>query len=178
MREKKEYMSSEELKTVKKRKIIIISIALAVFLFFVYNIIWYSVTTARYEPLLEVLPVQYGMRLDVIDGMSCSAVKGGYLKYTGNLCVVNNETDDSLLIFPKYPNGYKYVIDLAEKVDANSVVLHTINVDKDGKLLEDEFFYKRYSEDEIANILKIYEEKREMIDKLLKTANEIWDLSE
>ncbi len=178
MKEKREYMTEEELKTVKKRKIIIISIVLAVVLFLIYNVIWYFVTTERYKPLLEALPVQYGERMEVIDGMTCSAFKGGYLKYTGNLCVVNNKTDDSLLIFPKYPDGYEYVFDLAENVNENSVILHTVNIDKDGNLLKDEFFYKRYSENEITKVLELYKEKEEMIDKLLKTANEIWDLSE
>jgi len=71
-------------------------------LFVLWNIAWGINVLAVYLPYRNKIPKSEipGFRVLTIDGYDCSVKLPDYLSFTGNLAIVNQETQEGLVIWP------------------------------------------------------------------------------
>lgn len=134
-----------------------------VLIFGLWNLSWFLSTTIKYDKFVEVVPKnEFGVHfLEKEDGYIYSVKKPGYLSFTGNLAVSNDEKQESLIIWPLITGGYEY----------------GFSIQKDGQPYE---FYvdenmKPIDKDDSVAIEKVEEYKVEL-EELLSKAKEMWKL--
>lgn len=135
------------------------------FLFLSLNIVWVLYREIRYGPLVENVPVNYGVRIISIEDYSYSVTEPQYMSFSGNLSLTNELTDESLIIWPLFPNGYKYAVMLHDADSSKSIFVY---VDKNGNFLA--------STDGSNESEEIFDKKREQVNEMVTLANDMWDL--
>lgn len=144
---------------IKKKNIFI----LIIIAFVALNIIWFSITSVKYNKFIKDLPrfgsiYSYGT---LKDGYNYHVKKPSYLSYTGNLAVSNNETGELLIIWPLIFGGYEYGIRLEE-----DGIGYEFYVDENMNPINKEDPYA----------VQCIEKNKSSIDVLLSKANEMWKL--
>ncbi len=93
-----------------KNKVLVILLAV-LFLFGIWNLAWYVITTHRYSSFMENIPKnEWGLYFIEKDGVMYSVKKPDYLSWTGNLGVVDRAKNEALIIWPSISGRYKYGI--------------------------------------------------------------------
>lgn len=148
----------------KKSKRIIIVVAVLIVLFSGLNIFWYAYREYRYNPLIENIPENYGIRIVSIDGYSYSVTKPGYLEFKGNLSLTDEENPSGgLIIWPEFPKGYTVAVTLPDGETNVSVY-----IDADGNYLP---------EKNSKNRKELYDANYDTVIDLITRANNMWGLN-
>lgn len=133
----------------------------AVFLTIViFNVFWLSYREFRFNPFVENIPKQHGTYITSTEGYTYSVSKPRYLKFNGNLALINNESDLTLIVWPLFPKGYRYAVILEHS---------TVEIDYEANLVN-------LNDKSNNNINSEINKNKESIKDLLSVANNMWNL--
>ncbi len=164
-------MNVDERNTRKVRKQFIIIISCVFTVIFTFIVVWFAYRQIKYRPFVENIPKTHGVHLTSKDDFSYS-VSPFKLNFKYNLAVVNEETQEMLIIWPKSLSGYKYGAYVRTE-DTNEQIM--LIVDENGEFLGYPLAEKQ-SEIEAAE--KAYQNNVDDIKDMLRRADEMWNLKE
>jgi hypothetical protein len=150
----------------KQKNYFLIGVAILLGAFVVWNAAWAAFVHFKYKPFVDKIPKVSGVYLLNEDGMDYSVKKPGYLSFEGNLGIID-KGNNAIVIWPKLFGETKYEIMINTSKDKNIVKYFSIIIDKNGQPTKNQ--YK-------DNATKVWEENKEAIYRLVKSANEMWDL--
>ena len=145
----------------KRWKRVLAALGAAALLFGVYNLWWYFQVYAPYKPYTEGFSVfEEGVSYywNPEDGFLYNVKLPDYLRWTGNLCIATRDNNNALLIWPGRTRETEYGLDL-------DGVQFRVRVTEDMEPLDSAY-------------QGLVDEHREIDDRLLKRANEVWDLAD
>lgn len=142
--------------------------------FVFYNIFWATYVHCRFDPLTQNIPQKNDSILLSLDGISYSVSKPDYLRLTGNLSVIDENTHEGILIWPSFPSGYTYAAVLITGVDESTgseiPAISIIQIDENGEWADNSGVF---GEKEKAVVRKRQADIREYI----RLADEMWHLA-
>ncbi|KGP81371.1 MULTISPECIES: hypothetical protein [Paenibacillus] len=150
-----------KLMKLNRKNILIIIVSI----FALWNLSWFLITSIKYHKFVEVVPKnEFGVHLlKKDDGYIYSIKKPGYLSFTGNLAISNDDDQESLIIWPLITGGYEYGFSIQKDRET-----YEFYVDDDDNM-------KPIDENDPAAIEKMEEYKLEL-EELLSKAKEMWQL--
>lgn len=145
----------------KKYKIIFtVGIALLVS----YHLVWFSIYYLKYSPYTENIPkTENGKYVLQENDYYFSVKKPSYLTLTGNLAVMNEKENLSLIIWPLLTGGYEYGLQILD----DDGVQYSVMIDSDSNYLVDD------SSGDLneTHMNKLIETKRAEIEEIMSEAN-------
>lgn len=136
-------------------------ILLAIGLFAILNITWFTTTKVYYSEFLEAVPKhKTGVHVMKKDGFSYNVKAPDYLSYVGNLGIVHPNKESALIIWPEIFGEDKYGFRLQKDGEAYEIMLNN-NLEP-------------LNNDKLTN--EIVESKREEIDELMNRARSVFPI--
>ncbi|MGG4142392.1 hypothetical protein ABEW34_04605 [Paenibacillus algorifonticola] len=140
----------------------LVLVLLALLLFGIYNLIWLLLIQIRYHDFIEATPKSIaGSYITTKDGDVYNLKIPDYLHFTGNLGIVSEGREESLIVWPKIFGGYDYGIILNK--DGQT---YEIYVNEKMELID--------KEDE--NSQKLLKDNKAAVDELISKADDMWNI--
>lgn len=100
-------------------------ILLAIGVFAILNITWFTVTKLQYREFLEAVPKhKTGVHVMKRDGFSYNVKTPDYLRYVGNLGIVHPNKESALIIWPELFGEDEYGFRLQKDGEAYEIMLN------------------------------------------------------
>lgn len=144
----------------KIRNTVRITITAIVISIVLLNVFWLLYRECRYRPFVENIPKQHDTYITSADGYTYSVNKPRYLKFNGNLALINNESNLTLIVWPVFPTGYKYAVMLEH---------YTVEIDSEANPVNPS---DKINDSVVSELSK----NKEAIEELFYAANNMWNL--